>query len=144
MANAIYPKYKEALLNGGANTDMSAGTVKVALVDTGVYTYNAAHDFKNPNSERVKMASDDADEKALLKFGDPTKPGMVHAKEKKKLSYVQTYDPVKEQKAHDEGYKQQSLEVFAHRGPMTTETQVSLWKPLSRDELLVGATSPKQ
>lgn len=45
MANAIYPKYKEALLNGSANTDMSAGTVKAALVDTGTYTYSAAHEF---------------------------------------------------------------------------------------------------
>lgn len=45
MANAIYPKYKEALLNGSANTDMSAGTVKVALVDTGTYTYSATHEF---------------------------------------------------------------------------------------------------
>lgn len=45
MANAIYPKYKEALLNGSANTDMSAGTVKVALIDTGTYTYSATHEF---------------------------------------------------------------------------------------------------
>jgi hypothetical protein len=47
MANAIYPKYKEALLDGAANIDINDGTVKVALVDTGVYTYNAAHDFYN-------------------------------------------------------------------------------------------------
>ena len=45
MPNAIYPKYKEALLNGSANTNMSTGTVKVALVDTGTYTYSAAHEF---------------------------------------------------------------------------------------------------
>lgn len=45
MANAIYPKYKEALLNGSANTNMSSGTVKVALVDTGTYTYSSAHEF---------------------------------------------------------------------------------------------------
>ena len=45
MANAIYPKYKEALLNGSANTNMSTGTVKVALVDTGTYTYSSAHEF---------------------------------------------------------------------------------------------------
>jgi len=44
MANAIYPKYKEALINGSANTSL-AGTVKVALVDTGTYTYSAAHEF---------------------------------------------------------------------------------------------------
>ncbi len=45
MTNAIYPKYKEALLDGAANTDINDGTVKVALVDTGTYTYSAAHDF---------------------------------------------------------------------------------------------------
>lgn len=45
MANAIYPKYKEALLDGAANIDVNDGTVKVALVDTGTYTYSAAHDF---------------------------------------------------------------------------------------------------
>ena len=45
MANAIYPKYKEAILNGSVNTDMSGGTVKMALVDTGTYTYSATHEF---------------------------------------------------------------------------------------------------
>lgn len=44
MANAIYPKWKEALISGGANTSL-AGTVKAALVDTGTYTYSAAHEF---------------------------------------------------------------------------------------------------
>ncbi len=47
MSNAIYPKYKEALLDAAANVDLNDGTVKVALVDTGTYTYNAAHDFYN-------------------------------------------------------------------------------------------------
>jgi hypothetical protein len=45
MANAIYPLYKQAILTGGANTNMSATNVRVALVDTGTYTYNAAHEF---------------------------------------------------------------------------------------------------
>ncbi len=53
MANAIYPKYKEALLSGGANTNMSSGTVRVALVDTGTYTYSAAHEFLSSLSGRV-------------------------------------------------------------------------------------------
>jgi hypothetical protein len=43
MANALYPKFKEAALQAGVN--MSTGVVKVALVDTGVYTYNATHQF---------------------------------------------------------------------------------------------------
>ena len=45
MANAMYPLYKQALLDGSANTDINDLTVKVALVDTGVYTYSAAHEF---------------------------------------------------------------------------------------------------
>lgn len=45
MASAIYPKFKEAILQGGV--DMSSATIKAALVDTGTYTYNAAHDFYN-------------------------------------------------------------------------------------------------
>lgn len=44
MANAIYPIWKQELMQATANTSL-AGTVKVALVDTGVYTYSAAHDF---------------------------------------------------------------------------------------------------
>lgn len=44
MANAIYPKYKEAVLQSSANSSL-ASTVKVALVDTGTYTYSAAHEF---------------------------------------------------------------------------------------------------
>ena len=45
MANAVYPKYKEAVLQSAANSNMSSGTVKVALVDTNTYSYSAAHEF---------------------------------------------------------------------------------------------------
>lgn len=45
MANAIYPKYKEALLTGDTNISLTTGTVKIALVDTGTYTYSSAHQF---------------------------------------------------------------------------------------------------
>ena len=48
MANALYPKWKEAIINGSSNADLNgSGTtgVYVALVDTGTYTYNAAHEF---------------------------------------------------------------------------------------------------
>jgi len=44
MANAIYPKWKEAILQAAANSTLG-GTLKVALVDTGTYTYSAAHEF---------------------------------------------------------------------------------------------------
>lgn len=44
MANALYPKWKEALLQNSSNSALT-GTVKAALVDTGTYTYNSAHEF---------------------------------------------------------------------------------------------------
>ena len=56
MANAIYPLYKQALLDGSANIDVNDGTVKVALVDAGTYTYSAAHDFLDDLSGVVGTA----------------------------------------------------------------------------------------
>jgi hypothetical protein len=49
VSNAIYPKFKQSLLAGDANADLDNDTstdgVYVALVDTGTYTYNSAHQF---------------------------------------------------------------------------------------------------
>jgi hypothetical protein len=53
VANALYPKWKEQLLQFTANNNLSAGTVKVALVDTGVYTYNSADQFYTSVSSAV-------------------------------------------------------------------------------------------
>lgn len=49
MANALYPLWKQELLKAVANNALNSaeGTTGVfaALVDTGVYTYSAAHQF---------------------------------------------------------------------------------------------------
>lgn len=48
MANALYPTWKAALLQNLADSDLDgsgATGVYVALVDTGTYTYSAAHEF---------------------------------------------------------------------------------------------------
>jgi len=49
MANAVYPLYKGFLLTAAANVsldqDNSTDGPFVSLVDTGVYTYNSAHNF---------------------------------------------------------------------------------------------------
>jgi hypothetical protein len=49
MANTIYPKYKAALLapSGISPTptlDLLTSNVKIALIDTGAYTYDGGHD----------------------------------------------------------------------------------------------------
>jgi len=41
MANLLYPKGKENLLEGGFT--LSSDTIRAVLVDTGTYTYSAAH-----------------------------------------------------------------------------------------------------
>lgn len=45
ITNALYPLYKEALLSGAANVDLVGITVKLALIDTGTYTYSATDQF---------------------------------------------------------------------------------------------------
>jgi hypothetical protein len=49
MANALYPLFKQELLKGTANNALNSAEgatgVFAALVDTGAYTYSAAHQF---------------------------------------------------------------------------------------------------
>lgn len=52
MANAIYPKAKQEALQG--NLDLDGGTVKVAAVDTGVYTYSPSHQYYSSISSAVQ------------------------------------------------------------------------------------------
>lgn len=52
MANALYPKWKEAIMQNSSDSSLT-GTVKVALVDTGTYTYDNAHDFYDDVSGSV-------------------------------------------------------------------------------------------
>ena len=55
MANALYSKAKEAFLNGSIN--MIANTITIALVDTGVYSYSATHQFRNEVSNSAVISS---------------------------------------------------------------------------------------
>lgn len=56
MANAIYPKWKEAIIQATANSALNgSGTTGVyaALVDTGTYTYSSSHEFYSSISSAV-------------------------------------------------------------------------------------------
>ncbi len=59
MANALYPKWKEALLEGDADADIMNGDVKVALVDTNDYTYDASHEFLDDVTGGAIVATSD-------------------------------------------------------------------------------------
>jgi len=45
MANAIYDKYKEALISADSNVSLATGSVQVSLVDTADTTFSSAHEF---------------------------------------------------------------------------------------------------
>ncbi len=57
MANKVYPKWKEALMQASANSALT-GNVKAVLVDTADYTYDDAHDFLDdvPSGARVSTS----------------------------------------------------------------------------------------
>lgn len=59
MANALYPKFKEGLISGGSNLNLSSGTVKAVLVDTASYTYSTSHQFLSdiPSGMRVAITA---------------------------------------------------------------------------------------
>jgi len=52
MANALYPLWKEKLLQAVSGTALT-GTLKAALVDTNIYSYNAADEFYTAISSAV-------------------------------------------------------------------------------------------
>lgn len=55
MANALYPKAKEAFLNG--NIDMLNDTIVIALIDTGEYTYSTSHEYRSDLSNTAVISS---------------------------------------------------------------------------------------
>ena len=60
MANAIYPKYREALLDGSSNIDLNDGDVRVILIDASDYTYSSAHDFLDDVPALARVATSSA------------------------------------------------------------------------------------
>lgn len=58
MVNAVYPLYKQALLDADANVDLIALNVKLALVDLADYTFSNTHQFLSdvPAAARVALS----------------------------------------------------------------------------------------
>lgn len=93
MANQMYPKFKEAMWQQSANSNVSSGTLKAALIDTGTYTYDAAHEFFSsitgvvgtPQTIGTKTFVD-----GLLDGADITVPGVTGASVEALLLYLDT------------------------------------------------------
>lgn len=57
MANAIYSKYKEALLDGANNVSLTNETVVVSLIDDEEITYNSSHQYYSDLNANGVIAS---------------------------------------------------------------------------------------
>lgn len=92
MSNLIYPKYKEKIISGGANVDLSAGTVKVALVDSAVYTYSSAHEFLSSVASTIATATLASKTEAggVFDSADPTLTAVTGAQSEILIIYIDT------------------------------------------------------
>jgi len=93
MTNAFYPNFLEALQDGSINTDMSGGTVKLALIDTGVYTFSAAHTFLTSLTGIIGTAQTLASKTftdGVFDFDDPTWPSVTGNEAEAFVSYIDT------------------------------------------------------
>lgn len=94
MANALYPKWKEALLQAGSNSSLG-GTVKAVLLDLADYTYSAAHDFMDdvPSGARVGTAQTLGSKtftNGLFDAADVTFPAVTGDQSEAILIYIDT------------------------------------------------------
>ena len=65
MANAIYPKWKERLMESGSGATLANGNVRAYLIDTNVYTYSTSHTFVSDLTGIVGSASGSFQNKTL-------------------------------------------------------------------------------
>lgn len=57
MANAVYPKFKQARISGGANINIAGADLRAILVDLADYTYSAAHEFLSDVPAAARVAT---------------------------------------------------------------------------------------
>lgn len=95
MANAVYPKYKEAYIQASANVSLAgSGTTGVyaCLVDTGVYTYSSAHQYYSDLSTSVVGTDQELTTKTftngLFDANDSTFPSVTGASVEAIVIYV--------------------------------------------------------
>lgn len=97
MANALYPKWKENLLQFGANNNLSAGTVKLALVDTAVRGYVSTDQFYSSMSAAVVGTPQTLGSKTftdgVFDAADPSFPSVSGASCEALLLYIDTGNP---------------------------------------------------
>lgn len=103
MANILYPKYKQNVQR--KLIDLETGTVMACLVDSGIYTYNAADEFLESISQVGSPAQDarvgtdqvltgkSLSAAGIFDAGDPTFPAVSGASVERVAIYVAMGSP---------------------------------------------------
>jgi hypothetical protein len=130
MANAIYPLYKEAILQSAVNSDMLAGTVKAALVDTGVYSYSAAHEFFSSMSGVIgtdQTLGTKTVTTGTFDSADPTWTGVTGASVEALVIYIDTGSPATSRLIAYIDTGQTNLPVTPNGGDITFAVDAAGW-----------------
>lgn len=128
--NAVYPAYKDALLAGAADVALDTGTVKAALVDTGTYTYSAAHDFLDDLSGVVGTAQTLTGKSisgGWFDSADVTWSAVTGATVEAIVIYIDTGNPATSRLVHYMDTGQTGLPVTPNGGDISYTVDVLGW-----------------
>lgn len=93
MANAVYSKWKEAVVQGASDSALT-GVVKCAIVDTAAYTYNSSHQFFTSISAAVigtpQTLASKTYTNGVLDAADPVFPSVTGATGEALVLYIDT------------------------------------------------------
>lgn len=93
MANYIFPKWKEAVVQGASDSALT-GVIKCAIVDTALYTYNASHQFFTSISAAVigtpQILSSKTYTNGVLDAANPVFPSVTGATGEALVLYIDT------------------------------------------------------
>ncbi len=98
MANHVYPLFKKACLIGNGPDFTSSDDIKIALIDTGVYTYSATHEFLSDIASGAIVATTPAltsktvSDSAAFDAADPTFPTVSGAQCEAIICYFDSGD----------------------------------------------------
>ena len=130
MANAIYPLYKQALLDGSINTDAIAGTVKASLIDTAVYTFSTLDQFFSDLSGIVgadQTLGTKTVTNGIFNCADPTWPSVTGATVEAFVIYIDTGVPATSRLMLFMDTGQSGLPVTPNGGDITYNIDVAGW-----------------
>lgn len=132
MANAIYPLYKKACLSG-TGPDLAAVDVKIALIDTLSYAYDAAHEFLSDIASGAIIAlsntltSPTISDLAAFDSADPVFSAATGNQSEAIIGFVDTGDPATSRLIFYQDSEVAGLPITPNGGDITITVDAAGW-----------------